>query len=517
MLKAFFQVGSATFLSRILGFIRDILIAAALGSGPVADAFFVAFRFPNLFRRIFAEGAFNSAFIPLFAGKLESDGHDAARRYGENIFATLSFILILLSILIEISMPLFMWLNAPGFKANPAQFELTILYSRVMFPFLACMSIMAMLSGMLNSKGKFALAAFAPSIMNMVLILILFLTLNFSSLSVSNIALLMSWGVLLAGVLQVILLIYAAHKQNFAFDFKFPRINHEFKELFKLAIPGIIAGGIVQINIFVGTIIASQSKGAVSYLYYADRLYQLPLGVIGIGMGVVILPILSRQFTAKNWKNVHHYLDKSIELAMAFTLPAAVALFLIPDELIKILFERGAFDENATNASADALKIFALGLPAFVLIKIFSSGYFAAKDTKTPMYFALISVFLNIIISLMLFSTLQHVAIAIATTVSGWCNALLLIFTIKKRIKYAQSRQSQLRAIRLLLAAGLMGCVIYILNNYILVSMKNSEIFFVQLAGMAILIIFSMITFLAFSFVTKAVSISEIKALRKNR
>lgn len=432
LLRNFATVGGATMASRVLGFVRDVLMASLVGAGPVADAFLAAFRLPNLFRRLFAEGAFNAAFVPLFARALEANGRDGARGFAEEILAALFWTLVGLTALAQIAMPGLVYLLVPGFADDPEKFDLTVLLSRITFPYLFCMSLIAFLGGILNTFGKFAVAALAPVLLNVVMISALALIAVTGTGTSAASGMILASGVAVAGLVQLVALIWALGREGFAIRFRRPRITPHVRRLVELGIPGVIAGGITQINLVIGTVIASAQASAVSYLYYADRVYQLPLGVVGIAIGVVLLPDLSRKLKAGDHKAVIDSQNRSLEFSMALTLPAAVALFLIATEIVHVLFERGAFDGQDTQQTANALAAFALGLPAFVLIKVFSPAFFAREDTKTPMWFAGANMVVNVAGSLALFPYLQHVGIALATSVAAWVNVLLLAGTLAR-------------------------------------------------------------------------------------
>ena len=466
--RAFATVGGLTMVSRVLGFARDILIAATLGSGAVADAFFVAFRFPNLFRRLFGEGAFNSAFVPLFAKRLEGEGPAAARAFAEEALAGLLFVLLLLTALAEIAMPLLMYALAPGFSEVPEKFDLAVLLTRIAFPYLLCMSLVALLSGALNALGRFTMAAAVPILLNVVLILAILLAsvLGFSNTPQAGVVL--AWGVAVAGVVQLAALWVAARRAGLHLAIRAPRLSPDMKRLIKLGIPGVISGGVTQINIVIGTIIASLQAGAVSYIYYADRLYQLPLGIVGIAIGVVLLPDLSRNLRAGNHHSVMDNQNRSLEFALLLTVPAAVALALAAEPIIRVLFERGAFSASDTAATAAALAAFALGLPSFVLIKVFQPAFFAREDTRTPMLYAFWNMILNVVGSFVLFFTFRelgfmpHLGIAIATSLSGWANAFLLWSALQERDHFAADDRLR-RNVRLIsLSSLIMGAVIWL-------------------------------------------------------
>ena len=341
LLKAFATVGSFTMMSRVLGFVRDILMAAVLGSGAVADAFFVAFRIPNLFRRVFAEGAFNSAFVPLFARRLEGQGQEQARKFAEQVASFLVFVLIVLTALAEIFMPWIMFAMAWGFSDTPEKFDLAVAMTRITFPYLIFVSLLALFSGILNAFGKFAAAAFAPVLLNVVFILVLAVLASGGSGASEFSGLVLASAVTVAGVLQLLVVMFASRQIGMVLRIRPPRLTPGVKRLLALGIPGVIAGGITQINIIIGTFIATLQDGAVSWLYYADRLYQLPLGVVGIAIGVVLLPDLSRKFQEGNRVAAFESQNRSLEFSLILTLPAALALFIIPHEIISVLFERG--------------------------------------------------------------------------------------------------------------------------------------------------------------------------------
>lgn len=462
LLRNFATVGAATMVSRGLGFVRDILIASAFGTGPIADAFFVAFKLPNLFRRLFAEGAFNSAFVPLFARSLEEDGEAGARRFAEEILAAFLTVLILFTIAAEILMPLLVHLLAPGFGEAEEKFAATVDFSRITFPYLLLISLVAFLSGILNTFGKFAVAAFAPVLLNIVLItsLVLIALLGTGQSYLSGTIL--SIAVSIAGLVQLVALMIALKRMGFSVPLIRPRMTGNVRRLVRLGIPGVVAGGITQLNIMIGTIIASFSASAVSYLYYADRIYQLPLGVVGIAIGVALLPDLSRQLRSGDHDGVHHTQNRALEFSLVLTLPAAAALVVIAGPIVQVLFERGAFSAASTAATAPALAAFGLGLPAFVLIKVFSPGFFAREDTATPMWFAGIGMVVNVVGSLALFPFLAHVGIAIATSVAGWVNALLLGVTLWRRGYFAADVLLLKRLPLILLSALIMSVVIWL-------------------------------------------------------
>ena len=426
LVKKFASVGGATMASRVLGFAREAMIAAFLGAGPVADAFYAAFRFPNLFRRLFAEGAFNSAFVPLFAKELEAGGKSAAREFAEQILSVLIIVLLILSALALIFMPFLVGtIIAPKFAENPEKFDLTVLLTRIMFPYLMAMSLVAMFSGILNAFRRYFLAAFAPVILNVVFIIVLGLG-WFTELTDTQLGQAMAWGVFASGLLQLGLLIYGIRKEGFPLSLRLPRVSPSVKRLLILAVPTAIAGGITQINLLVGQIIASAQAGGIAVMNYADRLIQLPLGIIGISVGVVLLPELTRALTANSKHEAQHLQNRSLEFGLGLTIPAAVGLFMLNLPLVALVYERGAFDRETSELTAHVLAGFAFGLPSFVLIKIFQPSFYAREDMKTPMYFSGVNAILNIALSLTLFPIYGIFGLAIATSAAGWVNAFLL-------------------------------------------------------------------------------------------
>ncbi len=465
LLRNFVNVGALTLLSRILGFVRDVLMASLLGTGMAADAFFAAFRFPNLFRRLFAEGAFNTAFVPLFAKSLEQEGNEAAYALASRIVSWLLVFLVGLTILAEIFMPVVMAPFVPGFLDDPEKYDLTVLLTRICFPYLAFMSLMAAYSGILNALGRFTASAAAPILLNIASIVFFVPMLIIGIESPETTAIWVAIAIIAGGIAQLVLVTIAVRRANFLPRFAWPRVDKQVQRFWVLAIPAVMTGGITQINIFVGTIIASAADSAISYLYYADRLYQLPLGIIGIAIGTVLLPELSRHLKGGRDVEAKAAQDQSLLIAMLLTLPAAAAFVPLAHPIVQILFERGAFTPEATAATAAALTGFAVGLPAFVLVRVLQPGFFAREDTLTPTIYAGISVVINIGLSLILFPTLEHVGIAIATSVAAWANTGLLAITLARRGHFSLSashwqKQGLIVLISLLLALALWGVLL---------------------------------------------------------
>ncbi|AGF74907.1 virulence factor [Bartonella australis AUST/NH1] len=492
LIKKFATVASGTLMSRFFGFLREMLMAAALGTGPVSDAFNAAFRFPNTFRRFFAEGAFNAAFVPLFSKKITKDGTENACKFAEEVFGVLFSILLILTIAMEVSMPfLVRTLIAPGFTEDATKFNATIRFTAIMFPYLACMSLAAMMGGMLNALQRYFAAAIAPVFLNIILIGVLAYAWLYQ-LDTWRIGLNLSWGVMAAGLLQLILVTIALYRSGIKIFPRRPRFSPDIRRLLTLALPAAITGGITQINLLINTNIASGQSGAVSSLVYADRLYQLPLGVVAIAIATVLLPELTKALRDKETKEAHDLQNRAIEFTLFLTLPASIAFLLISDPIVSFLFERGQFTAESTYAVAQLVKLYGLGLPAFVLIKVFIPNFFAREDTKTPMIFAGICVFINISLALILFPLLSARGIVIAEITAGWVNALLLCSILIKRGYWKYDAQLMKQIMRLILATFLIAVALYYALGFLSFPLSSQAPFFLRagtLAGIMIVII----------------------------
>ncbi|MFD1697437.1 murein biosynthesis integral membrane protein MurJ [Roseibium aestuarii] len=515
LLRSFATVGGATLASRLLGFVRDTLLAAAVGTGPVADAFVVAFRLPNLFRRLFAEGAFNSAFVPLFGRAVEEEGDARARQIAGEIGSALISCLLVVTALAQIFMPAVVWALAPGFVDDPEKFDLTVLMSRIAFPYLIFMSILAFLSGILNTYDRFAAAALAPVMLNIVMSVVLAVVLFVGVPPSTQLGVILTVGVSVAGLVQLAVVLIDLKRAGLGVPILRPRMTPAVKKLLALGVPGVVAGGVTQINVAVGQVIASMQDGANALLYYADRLYQLPLGVIGIAIGVVLLPSLTRQLRSGHTDQYQRSLNNALEFSLALTLPASVALAVVPDEIVSVLFQRGAFDDAATAGTSAALAAFAFGLPGFVLNKVFSPGYFAREDTRTPMIFAGVGMAVNVILSLALFSSLQHVGIALATTLAGWVNTGLLVGVLWKRGHFQPDRRILRKLVFLLVSSLLMGVVLEFSAQALAPWLADSALL-LRLAALTALVLIGIVAYALLVQITGGSDLlAHVRALRR--
>ncbi len=490
-------------LSRILGYLRDFFIAIYLGSGPLADAFFVAFRIPNTFRRLFSEGTFNAAFVPSYSSELLK-GKRNANSFANSIFNLLLLGLFFTILLIEIFMPTFVKIIAPGFSNDVDKLKTVIELTRITFPFLFFVSLASFFSAILNSHNKFATAAAAPIILNILLIICLL----FAESLDDNLVYYLSYTITIAGALQFIFLLIFV-KKYFIIKINFNlQLNQKVKFFFSKLLPSIFSSGVTQINILVGTIIASFQASAVSYLYYADRIYQINLAIAGIAIGTVILPNLSRHIKSHNSLKTIELQNKALELSLFLSLPASFALMIGSEQITSALFGYGSFDKLSVENSAKALFYFSLGLPAFSLIKIFSTFLFARNDTKTPFMYSLLAVILNLIISVTFFSKIGFIIIPIATTISSWFNGIiLLIFVINKN--YFKFSSNFIKQITKIFLSNIIAIIVfYILINSLGIFLEYTNQF--KLIFIIFIVFITFGSYIGISIIIKAFKISDI-------
>jgi putative peptidoglycan lipid II flippase len=455
LMRSFLTVGGWTLLSRGAGFARDIMMAAYLGAGPVAEAFLIAFSLPNMFRRFFAEGAFNMAFVPMFAKKLE--GGEDAQGFARDAFNGMAGLLIVFTILGTLAMPWLVWLMASGF-AGDARFDLAVLFGRIGFSYILFISLVALLSGVLNAYGRFTEASFVPVLMNLMFIAAMLI----AARAGWDMGLTLAWTVPVTGIVQLAFTWASAHRAGLRFTPGWPRMTPELKRLAIIAGPAVLAGGVVQINLLVGRQVASFTEGAVAWLSYADRLYQLPLGVVGIAIGTVLLPDLSRRLRAGDAEGGRASFNRGTEISLALTVPAAVALVVIALPLCSVLFQRGAFGPDDTANTALVLAAYGVGLPAFVLHKVLQPLFFARGDTRRPFNYAVLAMVVNAAFAVGMMPVIGFLAAALATTVSGWVMVAQLWFGSRRMGPEAHlDARLKSRLPRILLASVVMGAVLY--------------------------------------------------------
>ena len=504
LVKSTGAFGFFTIISRLLGYVRDIFIAIFLGTGVLADVFFVAFRIPNTFRRLFSEGTFNAAFVPSYSSEI-AKGKKQANKFANSIFNLLFLGLFFLVLIIQIFMPGLVSVIAPGFGQDIEKINMAINLTRITFPFLLFISIASFLAAILNSHNKFAAASAAPIILNIILIIVLL----FANSLGDELVYYLSYGVSLAGILQLLFLYKFVRKfYTLKFNFKI-KVNKKVKNFFKKLLPSIFSSGVTQINILVGTIIASFQTSAVSYLYYADRIYQINLAIAGIAIGVVILPQLSKHIQFKKKNKIILIQNKALELSLFLSLPASIALLIGSENIISALFGYGSFNEVDAQNSARALYYFALGLPAFTLIKVFSSFFFANHDTKSPFYISLVAVIINIFISIYYFNEIGFIIIPIATTISSWFNGILLFLFLKKKNLFIFNNIFFNRFLKIIIASLLMG----VFFNYLLIYFQNELAFDYNLKALYLIvsIALSLLSYLVISFWIKAFKMNDFK------
>jgi putative peptidoglycan lipid II flippase len=511
MLRSVATVGAWTMASRILGFARDMLIAAKLGAGPLSDAFFVALRLPNLFRQLFGEGAFNAAFLPAFSGTYAAEGPAKARALANAMAGLMTLVLSGIVLLGIVFMPQLLFVLAPGFVGEALRFPLAVELTRITFPYLLFICLAALVSGVLNGMDRFAAAAAAPVLFNLVTMAALIGLTPFVATPAHAVA----WGVAVSGVLQLAMLLVAARVAGMVINpLSMPRLTPEVLAVLRRMAPGLVGAGVTQVNLAIGIIIASLlPAGAVSYLYYADRISQLPLGVIGAAVGTALLPLLARQLRTGQKLSAHRSQNRAIELSLAFALPAALAMAVVAEPIIQTLFERGAFGAEATAATALALIAYAAGLPAFVLVKALTPGFFARGDTATPVKVAMGVVALNLGLNLALTPMLGHVGIALATSVASWANVLVLGALLMRRRRLVLDRRLRRAVSRLAGAACVMAAVLLALEAAIFPLLGGLA----QIAGLAVLVGTGLAVYFAAAQIFGGLDLREARQMLRRR
>jgi putative peptidoglycan lipid II flippase len=461
--KAIGTIGGLTMVSRVLGFARDMLMSRILGAGGAADAFFVAFRLPNTFRRFFGEGAFSAGFVPLFSQRYHGEGGEAeAKKFSEEVLAVFLPILVLFTLVAQVAMPGLVWLLASGYAGDPAKFKLAVDLSRITFPYLAFISLVSLYSGILNSMHRFTAAAFAPALLNLCMLVALFFVRDGGAISARAVA----WGVTAGGVLQLGLLWWAARAAGVSLALRRPRMTPGVRQFFRVVIPATFAAGVYQLSILVDTTFISYlAEGSMAYLNYADRLNQLPLGIIGTALGTAILPSISKFVDQGKPEEAEKIQNQAVELAMLLTLPAAVALAAASVPLVTALFQGGEFSTEDARITGQTLAIMALGLPAYVLVKVFTPGFFAREDTKTPLKIAMGVLAANVGLNFLLIPLFGILGLAAVLAITAWLNGGTLYYILRKRGHFRLSRQVSFRVGRQLIAAAAMGGVLVLLQG----------------------------------------------------
>ncbi|MDD4555889.1 MAG: murein biosynthesis integral membrane protein MurJ [Alphaproteobacteria bacterium] len=516
LFKSIATFGSFTLLSRFAGFIRDVVIAKYLGAGMFSDAFLVSFKLPNLFRSLFAEGAFNTSFVPLLSHKMVEDGKDKSTFFASRALSILFFILAFFSLIVMIFMPIAVKIMAPGFIKDPEKLNLTITLSRITFPYLLLVSMVSFQSGILNSLGKFAAPAATPIILNVVMTLSVFVFMPFTPSPAYSLAI----GVTTAGFLQVLWLMYFIRKENYQLRPQFDIFNilkdKEIKLLFRRIAPGIIGAGIYQVNIMVGTILVSMLQtGAISWLYYADRLQQVPLGVVGAAIGVALLPVLSQQLKKDDIQQAKRTQDKAIEYGAVLAIPAATILIVLSFSIINVLFERGAFGVLETEMTGQALIAYVIGLPAYVMVKALAPNFFARGDTKTPVKYSIVSLVSNLILSICLIVPFKHVGVAVATSIVAYITLAQYIWGLRKRGHWSFSSNLILQIIKIVLCSLTMGIVLFLAHQFFnhTIPLWLNLGFIKKLFILGTIVILGVATFLIMAKIMKVNCVNELIAM----
>lgn len=511
LLRPIATVGGLTLLSRVTGLAREMVVAHFLGASAVADAFFVAFRFPNMFRSLFAEGALNAAFVPLYTGKLTEGGQEEANRFAAQALSILALALTFFVAVMEIVMPWAMMGLAPGFVDIPGKSQLATEFSRICFPYLLFISLTALQSGILNSVGRFAAAAGTPILLNLVSMLGLWALSPYTETPGHALA----WGTFASGIAQFSWLVFSVRKAGVRLTLCRPRLTPDMRRLFSRMVPGAIGAGVYQVNLLINTMIASTvANGAVSYLNYADRVNQLPLGVVGIAIGTALLPLLSRQIREGSHEAALSSQNRALEVGLLLTMPAAAALMSMSHPIIQMLFQRGSFGAVATTATAQALVAFAVGLPAYVLIKILTPAFFARGDTGTPVRVAAATVVVNVTFNLVLAGPLAHVGMALATAIAAWFNVATLLVILARRGYFSPDARLRARAPKILGASMIMAGVIVGLSTVVHGWMTTSG---GLVAAVAILVTAGLASFAVSAHLLGATHLGELRQIIRRR
>lgn len=502
--RSFTTVSGFTFISRILGYVRELLIAMFIGAGPLSDVFFLALKLPNLFRRLFAEGAFNVAFVPIFS-ELYHHSYEKAVQFVQHAFSYLVSIVFLLVIFFEIFMPWLMMLIAPGFMESTGKFELSILYARITFPYIFFISLTAFMSGILNTLDRFAASTAAPILLNTNAIVALLLFSATPALASEA----LTWSVPISGICQAFWVYLACQRQAFHIRWVRPRLSPEVRKLFRKMIPGILGAGVYQFNLLVSDIIASFIPSGISYLSFSDRINQLPLSIIGATMGTVMLPLLTKIFRSKDKNAGLTAQNQALMVSFYLSLPAAVALFILAHPVISLLYQHGRFTPEAAQATAACLGAFVIGLPAYVMVKVLSNNFFARGNTKTPVYVACGTILLNIVLNIIFSQMWSYVGIAVATSIAYWANIFTLFLLLKHEKYFIITKELVVTFIKIIINCTIMGGCLYFLKIYFFVELKM-----LPWVGLLVMIPTGLIIYLGGSHLLKTINYKALKQLK---
>lgn len=513
LLKAMATIASFTMLSRIAGMARDMLTASMLGAGPIADAFFVALKLPNFFRRVAAEGAFSVSFIPLYSKTIEQEGEEAGAKFAGEVFSIMAIILSVFSIVMMIGMPWIIHIIAPGFQHGTERYDMAVIMTQMTFPYLMLMSLTALFGGMLNTHHKFAPFSAAPIVFNMTLIFMLVVFARFFPTAGHAMAV----GVTLSGILQLIMMIYFVRKYKIQFNIQKPALSDKTKNLFRLMGPGVLSAGVFQINLFVDMMVASLlPAGAISFLYYADRLNQLPLSMAGIAVGTALLPMLSKSLAANNKEESTDLFNRSLEFCFFVALPAAVALLLIPFPMVATLFEHGKFSSADTLQTSYVLMGYGLGLPAYIASKVFMTSFWAHENTLTPVKISIFTALSNVALCLLLIGLLGVAGISLATGIVGWMQVYLLHRELKKS-GGALEFDARLRTVfpKIAVCSAIMGIVIFAL--YLAMKPYFAEALHIKIFALIGLLGAGGLTYIAASHISGVLRLGDVKRYMKRK
>jgi putative peptidoglycan lipid II flippase len=489
LFKNVLTVSFFTSISRVLGMVREILMSYLVGASWISDAFIIAFKFPNFFRRFFAEGAFNAAFVPEFSGRLTKNGADDAKALAQSTYSVMAWFLVLFCLIVIIFAPYLIYVLAPGFSKNPEKINTVVLFIRITFPYILFISLSALFGGVLNSVNRFAAGAAAPIILNVVMIVAL-LTHDFFD---TNPTTAQVYAVLISGVLQYLWMYFAVKRLGYPFKLTWPKLTPDVKRILKLMVPGAIGAGITQINLFIDMMLASfLPEGSMSYLYYADRLSQLPLSIFGVAMGTALLPQLSKLIKGNQMADAQNLQLSALGLALQMTIPAATALIILSTPLIAIIFGHGNFSARDVALTGPALAAFAFGLPAFVSQKVLTAAYFARADTKTPMLIGFWCVAINIFLNLILMQFLKHTGMALATSISGWVNVIVLGVILYRRDTFSYTMQFSKKIIGVIALSFFMGGVLVYLKPLLLTANLSPSVY---LKNVLLLVVLGLLTY----------------------